>query len=158
MVLTLGMAYWTVSLLVALFLLVCVVLILTVLIQRPQGGGLSGAFGAGGGGGGSGQTAFGARTGDALTWATIIMFVIYLIVAVFLNYAARPTVAPSGPPSVATPGAEVPLESIEDGETDADGAQAESDGETDNESSTEDGSAPEETVETEPPADPDEAP
>src|SRR5690606_36556084 len=52
------------NLLVVLFLFVCVVLILTILIQRPAGGGLSGAFGSGAG---SGQTAFGAKTGDALT-------------------------------------------------------------------------------------------
>jgi len=103
MVLTLGMEYWAVSLMVALFLLVCVVLILTVLIQRPQGGGLSGAFGAGGGGGGSGQTAFGARTGDALTMATIAMFIIYLGVAVVLNFAARPSDAPAPPPALTAP-------------------------------------------------------
>ncbi len=74
------------ALLGVLFLAVSVVLILTVLIQRPQGGGLSGAFGAGG----SGETAFGARTGDALTIATISFFVIWLCVAVALVYATRP--------------------------------------------------------------------
>lgn len=79
--------------LVILFLFVCILLILTVLIQRPSGGGLSGAFGSGAG---SGQTAFGAKTGDALTIATIIMFVLFLAFAVGLNYAARPS-APEGP-------------------------------------------------------------
>ncbi len=103
MVLTLGMAPIAINLMVALFLLVCVVLILTVLIQRPQGGGLSGAFGAGGGGSGSGQTAFGARTGDALTMATIAMFVIYLGVAVVLNFAVRPGTAPGAGPSIVAP-------------------------------------------------------
>jgi preprotein translocase subunit SecG len=95
--LTLAMNPYVVSGLVALFLLICVVLILTVLIQRPQGGGLSGAFGAGGG---SGQTAFGTRTGDALTIATIGMFILYLVVAVGLNFATRPTqaVAPAAVP------------------------------------------------------------
>ncbi|MEO1511842.1 MAG: preprotein translocase subunit SecG, partial [Planctomycetota bacterium] len=65
---------WTgvvLSLLVLVFLLVSLVLILVVLIQRPQGGGLSAAFGAGGGG----QTAFGSKTGDALTLFTIGAFV-----------------------------------------------------------------------------------
>ncbi|MFI4893310.1 MAG: preprotein translocase subunit SecG [Phycisphaerales bacterium JB058] len=104
MVLTLGMAYWMVSLLVALFLLICVVLILTVLIQRPQGGGLGGAFGAGGGSGSAGQTAFGARTGDALTMATIGMFVIYLVVAVLLNYAARPAEGVPEETTITAPG------------------------------------------------------
>ncbi len=93
--LTLGLAYWVVSLLVLGFVVVCVVLILTVLIQRPQGGGLSGAFGAGGG---SGQTAFGTKTGDALTIATISMFVIFVLFAIGLNFAARPESIDSGRP------------------------------------------------------------
>lgn len=78
------------NLLVVFFLVVCVSMILIVLIQRPQGGGLSGAFGAGGAGQGAGQTAFGTKTGDVLTWGTVSVFVIYVLVAIGLNYAARP--------------------------------------------------------------------
>ncbi len=78
------------NLLVVFFLVICVAMILIVLIQRPQGGGLSGAFGAGGAGQGAGQTAFGTKTGDVLTWGTVSVFVIYVLVAVGLNYAARP--------------------------------------------------------------------
>ncbi len=78
------------NLLVVFFLVVCVAMILIVLIQRPQGGGLSGAFGAGGAGQGAGQTAFGTKTGDVLTWGTVSVFVIYVLVAIGLNYAARP--------------------------------------------------------------------
>jgi preprotein translocase subunit SecG len=70
-----------------LFLIVCIVMVLTVLIQRPQGGGLSGAFGAGVG---SSQTAFGAKTGDALTVFTIVVFVVYILAAILLNYGATP--------------------------------------------------------------------
>lgn len=80
--LTLGASQLLVGGLTVLFLFCSVLLILTVLIQRPQGGGLSGAFGAGGGG--SGETAFGARTGDALTIATIAFFIIWLLVAIGL--------------------------------------------------------------------------
>ena len=80
-VLTLGASQWVVGLLTVGFLACSILLILTVLIQRPQGGGLSGAFGAGAG---SGETAFGARTGDALTIATISFFVLWLAVAVGL--------------------------------------------------------------------------
>ena len=83
---------WAVALLVVGFLFISIVMILIVLIQRPQGGGLSGAFGAGGGGS-AGQTAFGARTGDALTISTITIFVLYLLVAIFLNYAIAPPTA-----------------------------------------------------------------
>lgn len=77
------------------FFLVCLIMILTVLIQKPQGGGLAGAFGSGAG---SGQTAFGARTGDALTVATIGIFVFYILAAVGLNFVVRPTIA--APPEV----------------------------------------------------------
>jgi len=76
-----------IALLVVLFLLISLGMILVVLIQRPQGGGLSGAFGAGGG---SGQSAFGARTGDALTISTIIVFVAFLGIAIALNFVLRP--------------------------------------------------------------------
>lgn len=86
-VLTLGMAAWAIGLATVAFLFVCLLLCLIVLIQRPQGGGLSAAFGAGGG---SGQTAFGAKTGDALTLATVGIFVFFLVGAVGLNFAIRP--------------------------------------------------------------------
>jgi len=107
---TLAISGLTVQLLVVGFLVICVLMILTVLIQRPQGGGLSGAFGAGGGGAGAGQTAFGARTGDALTIATIAIFIIYLVTAVGLVFAARnfatggasPVPAASAAPGTAT--------------------------------------------------------
>lgn len=94
--LALGATSWVAGALTVLFLLCSVVLILTILIQRPQGGGLSGAFG---GGGGSGETAFGARTGDALTMATIAIFVIWLLIAVGLVLDMRPSMAPNPNPA-----------------------------------------------------------
>ncbi len=92
----LGAVTWLNASLVVLFLLISAVMILIILIQRPQGGGLSGAFGSGAG---SGQTAFGARTGDALTIATIGIFVVFITMAAGLNYAIRP----SKPAAAATP-------------------------------------------------------
>jgi preprotein translocase subunit SecG len=65
----------------------CLLLILIVLVQKPQGGGLAGAFGSGAG---SGQTAFGTRTGDALTWLTISFFVLYLGASIGMNYLTKP--------------------------------------------------------------------
>lgn len=88
--LTLALNPVVTNLLVVFFLIVCVSMILIVLIQRPQGGGLSGAFGAGGAGQGAGQTAFGTKTGDVLTWGTVSVFVIYVLVAIGLNFVARP--------------------------------------------------------------------
>jgi preprotein translocase subunit SecG len=64
-----------------LFLFICVVLTLLVLIQKGRGGGLSSAFGGGGGG----NTAFGAKTGDVLTWATSIVFGLFILLAIALN-------------------------------------------------------------------------
>ena len=89
------------SVAMVLFLIVCGVLVLTVMIQKPQGGGLSAAFGASSG---SGQTAFGTKTGDALTVATILVFVVWLILAVTLNIMSRPSDAGV----VVTPAADAP--------------------------------------------------
>jgi preprotein translocase subunit SecG len=63
-----------------LFLLVCLILILLILIQKGRGGGLASAFGGGGG-----NTAFGSKTGDVLTWATSVVFGVFLVLAVALN-------------------------------------------------------------------------
>ncbi len=79
--------YW-VGLLVVVFVLISVLMILVVLIQRPQGGGLSGAFGAASEG--AGQTALGVETGDVLTTATIGVFLAFLGLAIGLNYVVQP--------------------------------------------------------------------
>ena len=67
-----------------LFIIVCLFLILLVLIQKGRGGGLSNAFGGGGG-----NTAFGSKTGDVLTWATSIVFGVFMLLAVGLNLVAN---------------------------------------------------------------------
>jgi preprotein translocase subunit SecG len=69
---------------VVLFILICVFLVLLVLIQKGRGGGLASAFGGGGG-----NTAFGSKTGDVLTWATSIVFGIFILLAVALNLLAN---------------------------------------------------------------------
>jgi preprotein translocase subunit SecG len=72
-----------------LFIFICIILIILVLIQKGRGGGLSGAFGGGGGG-----TAFGAKTGDVLTWATSVVFGIFLLLAILMtlltNHGSKP--------------------------------------------------------------------
>jgi preprotein translocase subunit SecG len=68
------------GLMIFLYVFVCVILILLVLVQKGRGGGLAGAFGGAGG-----NTAFGAKTGDVLTWATSIVFGIFLLLAIVLN-------------------------------------------------------------------------
>lgn len=71
-------------LLLTLFLVLSFFLILLVLIQKGRGGGLSSAFGGVGG-----NTAFGAKTGDVLTWATSIVFGVFLFLAIGLNLLAN---------------------------------------------------------------------
>jgi len=69
------------------FVFVCVLLVLLILIQRPKGGGLAGAFG--GAGGGTDQAMFGAKTGDALTWITVTLFVLFLLLAMGLTWTTQ---------------------------------------------------------------------
>jgi len=64
-------------------IVISVAMILIILVQRPQGGGLASAFG--GAGGGSTDTVFGGRVGDALTVMTVVAFVLFLGLAVSLN-------------------------------------------------------------------------
>jgi preprotein translocase subunit SecG len=61
------------------FCVVCVFMILLILIQKGRGGGLSSAFGGAGG-----NTAFGSKTGDVLTWVTAVVFVFFLILSMSL--------------------------------------------------------------------------
>lgn len=62
---------------ITLLVTIALFLILLVLIQKGRGGGLSSAFGGVGG-----HTAFGSKTGDVLTWATAIVFGVFLILSV----------------------------------------------------------------------------
>jgi len=66
-----------------LFMTVCIFMILLVLIQKGRGGGLASAFGGAGG-----NTAFGSKTGDVLTWATSIVFGVFLLLAIALSLLA----------------------------------------------------------------------
>src|SRR4051812_36811360 len=86
-----------------LFLIMCVFLIMLVLIQKGRGGGIASAFGGGGG-----NTAFGSKTGDVLTWATSVAFGVFLLLAISLNlvansYNAKATGVPGPVPLSPTP-------------------------------------------------------
>ena len=70
-----------------LFVLVCLVLILVVLMQKGRGGGLSGAFA-----GGMASGLLGSKTGDFLTWVTIVLVSIFLLLAVLMAKYYRPAV------------------------------------------------------------------
>ncbi|HLL90116.1 MAG TPA: preprotein translocase subunit SecG, partial [Tepidisphaeraceae bacterium] len=81
--------FWTIF---VLFILVCLFLILLVLIQKGRGGGLAGAFGGMGG-----NTAFGSKTGDVLTWTTAGAFGVFLVLAISLNLLANARNNPAQP-------------------------------------------------------------
>ncbi len=91
-----GPAFWIVTI---LFMIVALAMVLIILVQRPQGGGLAGAFG--GAGGSSTDTVFGGRVGDALTVATVVAFAIYLSLAIALNLLDNPKT--TGAAAAATP-------------------------------------------------------
>lgn len=65
------------------FFILCAIFVLLILIQKGRGGGISSAFGGAGG-----NTAFGSKTGDVLTWATSIVFAVFLLMCVALNFLA----------------------------------------------------------------------
>ena len=85
--------FWIATILLAF---VALVLVLIILVQRPQGGGLAGAFG--GAGGSSTETVFGGRVGDALTYATVAAFVVYVGMAITLSLLDDGAYSPAGTP------------------------------------------------------------
>ncbi len=80
------------SVLATVFVIGSVALILVVLIQKGKGGGLSGAFA-----GGMASGILGSKTGDVLTWITISMASLFILVALVLDKWWRPST--SGPAS-----------------------------------------------------------
>jgi preprotein translocase subunit SecG len=84
------LAAWYHPILATLFALLAILLMGVILLQRGRGVGLAGAFGGAGG-----NTAFGAKTGDFLTWATIVIAGVFLVTSILLNYAFRPQTAVS---------------------------------------------------------------
>ncbi len=101
-----------------LFVICCLALILIILVQKGRGGGLSSAFGGGGGGG-----LLGSKTGDFLTWVTIVLVGVFLGLAVLLAKFYKPPEKPPplGTPTsqVSAPGESVPPDGVEDAAGDA---------------------------------------
>ncbi len=78
------------------YAVVAILVMIVILLQRGKGVGLAGAFGGTGG-----HTAFGSKTGDFLTWLTIILAAVLLLFTVILNYVFVPStpVLPPGTPA-----------------------------------------------------------
>ncbi len=83
---------WGQGFLTVAMITVCGFLMLVILIQRGRGSGLVGAFGGGGG-----SAAFGAKTGDVLTWITVVVAGLFLLLAVVSNFAFDQTPQTSAP-------------------------------------------------------------
>jgi len=122
-VLALILTGW-VPLVATVFAVICAFMILVILIQRPKGGGLAGAFGGAGGGV---QGAFGAKTGDWLTLFTVGLFTLFLLAAIQLTYKIRPTEAEANTPAMTAGDGEQPeaeaSESVDQVEDETDGGQ-----------------------------------
>lgn len=69
----------------ALFILCSLVLILIILVQKGRGGGLSGALG-----GGMASGILGSKTGDFLTWVTIVVVGLFLLLAIVMAKYYKP--------------------------------------------------------------------
>lgn len=93
--------FW--NLVAAIWVLCGVILILVILIQKGKGGGLSGAFGGAAGGG-----ILGSKTGDFLTWLTIVLVGVFLLLAVGLAKFYKPS--SSGIDTLTPPAQSQPME------------------------------------------------
>jgi preprotein translocase subunit SecG len=89
-----------------LFVISCVSLVLIILIQKGRGGGLSGAFG-----GAMASGILGSKTGDFLTWVTITLVGVFLLLAVVMAKFYKPSAASDY--DVSPPTQQQPLESTE---------------------------------------------
>jgi preprotein translocase subunit SecG len=74
------------GLVAVLFVLSAVALIFIILLQKGRGGGLSAALG-----GGMASGILGAKTGDVLTWVTISLVGVFLVLAVVMTKYWKPT-------------------------------------------------------------------
>jgi preprotein translocase subunit SecG len=96
------LASFVTTILTIVIVTVCVLLIGLVLLQKNRGAGLSGAFGGVGG-----HSAFGTKTGDMLTWVTVGLAAVFLLLAVVANYVFVPETpviaAPAAPEGTAQP-------------------------------------------------------
>ena len=77
-----------------IFVLCAVALVLIVLIQKGKGGGLGGVFG-----GGLASGILGSKTGDFLTWLTVSLAGLFLLIACVMAKFYKPTVSDFNAPT-----------------------------------------------------------
>jgi preprotein translocase subunit SecG len=101
--LPLAAASFIMNIIAVVFVFVAVALIIIVLIQKARGGGLSSAFGGAGS-----SSVFGSKTGDFLTWATITVAGLFLVLAVIMSKFYRPAEPQLGPAPTSAPAQPMP--------------------------------------------------
>ena len=72
-----------------LWVFISLALILIILIQKGKGGGIGAAFG------GAAGSLLGTKTGDFLTWVTISLVVLFLLLGVLMAKFYRPVLSES---------------------------------------------------------------
>jgi len=70
---------------IVIWMLVAIFMVLLVLVQKGRGGGLGAAFG------GAGSSVLGSKTGDFLTWVTISLVGLWLLLSVVSAKWYKPT-------------------------------------------------------------------
>ncbi|MDP6633927.1 MAG: preprotein translocase subunit SecG [Phycisphaerae bacterium] len=93
-------------LIAVLFIITCVLLILIVLLQKGRGGGLGAALG------GAGSAAFGTKVGDMMTWVTIVLTAMFLLLAIAGALYFRPPPVIAGEPTFQPDGSRAITEDI----------------------------------------------
>jgi preprotein translocase subunit SecG len=101
--------HFAMQVLAALWVLCAVILVLVILIQKGRGVGLSGALGGGAAGG-----ILGTKTGDFLTWVTVGMVGVFLLLSIALARFYRPmvTTVPEEPRQVGVQSQPIEQETI----------------------------------------------
>jgi preprotein translocase subunit SecG len=85
------------SILTTIYVVVCIALIITVLLQSSKGEGLAGAFG---GGGLSGAVFGGRGAASFLSRATTVLAVLFMVFAVVLSFLGPGAATPQGESAV----------------------------------------------------------
>ncbi len=91
MVIPLSAVSFIMTVVAVMFIICAVVLVLVILIQKGKGGGLGGILA-----GGMASGILGSKTGDFLTWVTIVLVGLFLTLAVVMAKFYKPTVSDFG--------------------------------------------------------------